>query len=70
MQSRGLSTWPNDAIGGNVAYLSHGVGFSAVGNGGWRRAVGGIGSHNLGGVGDIVPGIRASHEGSGSNNDG
>lgn len=51
----------------DLAYLSHGVGLGAVGDGGWRWAVGGVRSHDLGGVGDIVPGIRASHEGGGSN---
>lgn len=52
---------------GNLAYLSHGVRLGAMDNSSWRRAVGGISSHNLGGVGDIVPGIGASHEGGGSN---
>lgn len=55
---------------GGFAYLRHGVGVGAVHDSGWRWAEGGVGGHDLGGIRDIVPGIRASHEGSGSNDGG
>lgn len=55
---------------GGIAYLRHGVGVGAVDDSGWPRAEGGKGGHDLSGIRDIVPGIRASHEGSGSNDGG
>ena len=51
------------------AHLSHGVSDLSVGDLRRRRAVSRIGSYDLSGVGDIVPGIRAGHEGSGSSDD-
>lgn len=47
-------------------HLRDGVGGTGVGEGGGRRAVGGDGSHNLGGVSDILPGGGASGDGENS----
>lgn len=53
------------------AHLSDGVGLAVVDNGGGRRAEGGEGSHDLGGVdGAVGPGRRTSHKGGGSSCDG
>lgn len=53
-----------------IAYLSHGVGGFAVGQGGGIGAVGGVSSDDLGGVhSSVVPGRDTSHEG-GSSSDG
>lgn len=53
------------------AYLSHNVGLGPVGDRGSRRAEGGEGGDDLGGVldGSIVRGISASHEGGRSSDD-
>ena len=54
-----------------MAYLGDGVGLAVVDNGGGRRAEGGEGGHDLGGVdGAVGPGRRTSHEGGGSSCDG
>lgn len=58
------------AISHWTAYLGHGVGFGSMHHLGGLWAVGGIGSHHLGGVCDIAPSIGTGHEGSGSSNDG
>lgn len=54
-----------------VSYLSDGVGAGAMSNFSGSRAVGGVGSNDLGGVanGAIVVGESTGHEGSG-NSDG
>lgn len=54
-----------------ISYLGDGVGLAVVHNLRGRRAVGGVGSHNLSGVhGAVGPGGCTSHEGGGSSCDG
>ncbi len=52
-------------VGSVIAYLSDGVGGTAVGDLGGVRAVGGNSRHDLSGVGDVAVGRGAS--GSGKN---
>jgi len=51
-----------------ISYLSDGVGAGAVGDLSGSRAVGGVGSNDLGGVADGAVGVGegTGHEGSGS----
>lgn len=56
-----------------IAYLSHSVGLGAMHDLGRGWADGGVSSHDLGGIGDIVIAVvcvRTCHEGNGSSNDG
>lgn len=55
---------PNQAVPlSSKTYLRDGVGGAGVGEGGGRRAEGGEGSHNLGGVCDILKSGGASGDG-------
>ena len=46
-----------------LAHLSHGVCLAAVDDLSGAGAVGGVLSHDLGGIGGIAPGLSAGHEG-------